>query len=226
MRAPISVVIPTLNAQSSLAGCAASLVEGVEAGLIRELIISDGGSSDDTQDIALGIGAEWVSGPASRGGQLRRGCAAARGVWLLVLHADTRLEDGWSDVVGAHLRRENAGYMRLRFASGGLPARFVAGWANLRSQLFGLPYGDQGLLISRALYDEVGGFAEMPLMEDVAMARALKGRITPLPVAAVTSAEKYERSGWMRRGSRNLLTLLRYFSGASVDDLARSYRKP
>ena len=226
MRAPISVVIPTLNAQTSLAGCAAALVEGVEAGLIRELIVSDGGSNDDTQQIALGIGAEWVSGEASRGGQLKRGCSAAQGVWLLVLHADTQLEAGWSNLAAAHLQRQEAGYFRLKFASVGLPARLVAGWANLRSKLFGLPYGDHGLLISRALYDEVGGFSDMPLMEDVAMARALKGRLRALDGVAVTSAEKYERAGWLRRGARNLWILLRYFAGTPVDRLALHYRKP
>jgi rSAM/selenodomain-associated transferase 2 len=226
MRAPISVVIPTLNAQTSLAGCAAALVEGVEAGLIRELIVSDGGSNDDTQQIALGIGAEWVSGEASRGGQLKRGCSAAQGVWLLVLHADTQLEAGWSNLAAAHLQHQDAGYFRLKFASAGLPARLVAGWANLRSKLFGVPYGDQGLLISRALYDEVGGFSDMPLMEDVAMARALKGRLRALDGVAVTSAEKYERAGWLRRGARNLWTLLRYFAGTPVDRLALHYRKP
>ncbi|WP_375267137.1 TIGR04283 family arsenosugar biosynthesis glycosyltransferase [Planktotalea sp.] len=226
MRAPISVVIPTLNAQAHLAGCAAALVEGVEAGLIRELIISDGGSNDDTKEIALGIGAEWVSGEASRGGQLRRGCAEARGVWLLVLHADTQLEAGWSDAVRAHLQLQDAGYFRLKFASRGLAARVVAGWANLRSRVFGLPYGDQGLFVSRELYDDVGGFGNIALMEDVAMARALKGRLTALDGVAVTSAEKYERSGWVRRGTRNLWTLMQYFAGVPVDGLVRTYRKP
>ncbi len=226
MRAPISVVIPSLDAQAALAGCAASLMEGVEAGLIRELIVSDGGSSDDTQRIADEIGAIWVSGPASRGGQLMRGCAAAKGEWLLILHADTQLQSGWSDVLAAHMSAAQAGYFRLAFATGGLPARIVAGWANLRSLLFSLPYGDQGLLIPAALYREVGGFQDIPLMEDVAMARALRGRLKILDAVAVTSAEKYERSGWLRRGARNLWTLLRYFSGVPVARLAEQYRKP
>jgi len=99
----------------------------------------------------------------------------------------------------------------------------VAGWANLRSRVFGLPYGDQGLLMARAQYTEVGGFQDIPLMEDVAMARALKGRIVLLPGAVRTSAARYARGGWLRRGGRNLLTLLRYFMGAKPEDLARRY---
>lgn len=226
MRAPISVVIPVLNAETVLAGCAASLMEGVEAGLIREVIVSDGGSVDATQRIAEEIGALWVSGAPSRGGQLQRGCAAAQGVWILALHADTQLQTGWSDVVAAHLTRREAGYFQLAFASGGRPAKIVAGWANLRSRVFGLPYGDQGLLISRNLYQSVGGYADIPLMEDVALARALKGQLRALEARAVTSALKYERAGWMRRGGRNLWTLVRYFAGVPVEWLAEQYRKP
>ncbi|WP_085308149.1 TIGR04283 family arsenosugar biosynthesis glycosyltransferase [Planktotalea arctica] len=226
MRAPISVVIPVLNAGDVLAGCAAALMEAVEVGLIRELIVSDGGSNDATRQIAEEIGALWVSGAPSRGGQLRRGCAVAKGEWILALHADTQLQAGWSDVAAAHLQRSEAGYFKLAFASGGMPARIVAGWANLRSRVLGLPYGDQGLLISRAVYQEVGGYEDMPLMEDVAMARALSGRLRGLDARAVTSAQKYQKAGWLWRGGRNLWTLLRYFAGVPVERLAAQYRRP
>ena len=228
MRAPISVVIPVLNGAEALPGCAAALMEGVEAGLIREVIVSDGGSRDSSARVADDMGALWVTGPASRGGQLRRGCARAQGAWLLVLHADTQLSAGWTGCVAAHLSQaeEAAGYFRLAFDAGGRPARCVAAWANLRARLFGLPYGDQGLLVPRTLYDAVGGFADIPLMEDVAMARALRGRLRLLDGTAVTSAGKYQRGGWVRRGTRNLGTLLRYFAGASPEDLAERYRKP
>lgn len=222
MAAPLSVIIPTLNAASSLPGCLAALMEGVEAGLITEVIVSDAQSSDDTRDIADGWGAEIVTGPPSRGGQLRRGCARARGDWLLVLHADTQLAPGWVGAVAAHIPRDDAGYFSLRFDRGG---RLVAGWANLRARVFGLPYGDQGLLLPRALYEAVGGYQDIPLMEDVAMARALRGRLQPLQWDAITSAAKYRSQGWVRRGARNLLTLLRYFAGAAPEALAKSYRR-
>lgn len=222
MPAPISVVIPTLDAAVTLPGCASSLFEGIEAGLIRELIVSDGGSSDDTLSVADAIGAEIVTGPASRGGQLRRGCARARADTLLILHADTQLAPGWVGPVALQLQTGQAGYFDLRFDRGGA---IVSGWANLRSRRLGLPYGDQGLLVPRALYDRVGGFRDQPLMEDVAMARALRGQLQRIGHEAITSAEKYRRQGWLTRGGRNLWTLARYFAGTDPEVLAAAYRR-
>ncbi|WP_299502687.1 TIGR04283 family arsenosugar biosynthesis glycosyltransferase [uncultured Roseobacter sp.] len=224
MRAPISVIIPTLNAEAHLGDCLTALMPGVEAGLIRELIVSDGGSDDATVAIAKAWGAEVVTGAPSRGGQLSRGCAKAKGAWLLVLHADTVLRPGWVGPAILHLDTHNAGWFRLAFAKGGCAGALVAAWANLRSR-FGLPYGDQGLLIPRALYADVGGYPDQPLMEDVAIARALKGRLAPIDGVAETCAARYRSQGWVRRGARNLWTLLRYFAGASPQHLAESYRR-
>ncbi|MEP5728132.1 MAG: TIGR04283 family arsenosugar biosynthesis glycosyltransferase [Sulfitobacter sp.] len=225
MRAPITVVIPTLNAEARLPQCLKALMEGLEAGLVRELIVSDGGSSDTTGAVAQAWGAEVLHGPPSRGGQLRRGCAQARGEWLLILHADTVLQPGWAKQVQSHVSQDDrAAWFQLRFDHHSIPAKLVANWANLRSQL-GLPYGDQGMLIPAGLYAKVGGYPDMPLMEDVALARALRGSMCGLPVQAVTSAEKYIRQGWFRRGLGNLWTLLRYFSGVDINRLAQSYRR-
>lgn len=225
MRAPLSVIIPTLNAETTLPQCLAALMEGLEAGLIRELIICDGGSSDATGATAQAWGATVLHGPPSRGGQLRQGCAAAQADWFLVLHADTVLQPGWTRHVRSHLAHPDlAAWCRLQFDQPGLAARTVAGWANLRSR-FGLPYGDQGLLVSAALYARVGGYADVPLMEDVAMSRALKGKLRGLPVTAVTGAEKFVAQGWMRRGARNLWTLVRFFAGADAQGLAAEYRR-
>ncbi len=220
MVAPISVIIPTLNAAQAMPGCAAALYEGVQAGMIRELIVSDGGSGDDTVRIADEIGAKVLHGPPSRGGQLQRGCDAAQGTWLLVVHADTQLAPGWTEHAARHMAQGGAGYGWLRFDAGG---RAVAGWANLRSRVFGLPYGDEALLLPAALYARVGGYADQPLMEDVALARALRGHVRPAGFVAVTSAEKYRQQGWLRRGARNLMTLARYFAGVSPEQLANSY---
>ncbi|MBR9843466.1 MAG: glycosyltransferase [Rhodobacteraceae bacterium] len=226
MRAPLSVVIPTLNAEAVLGPCLGALYEGVQAGLIRELIVVDGGSDDRTTEIAREVGADVIETAASRGGQLRAGCAAARADWLLVVHADTVLQEGWTEVVAAHLGQETAGYFRLRFDAGGVAGTWVAGWANLRARLFGLPYGDQGLLVRRDLYEAVGGYADIPLMEDVALAQALgRSRLVALDAVAMTSAEKYHRQGWLRRGARNLWTLARYFMGTGPERLAKAYRR-
>jgi rSAM/selenodomain-associated transferase 2 len=227
MPAEISVIIPTLNAQEVLPDCLSSLVEGVTAGLIRELIITDGDSTDATCRIAEEVGALIVTGPASRGGQLRRGTEAAHGRWLLVLHADTQLEAGWSDVMSKHLQGglDACAYFHLAFRARGLRPAWVAGWANLRSSLFGLPFGDQGLLMPRAVYVQAGGFPDQPLMEDVALVRALPRPLVPLPVRAFTSAERYLSSGWFRRGARNLWTQARYFAGVKPEKLAKIYRR-
>ncbi len=223
MRAPISVIIPTLNAAPALPACLGALTEGLAGGLIREVIVSDAGSTDATRAIAEAAGAEIVTGPPSRGGQLRRGVSAAAGTWFLVVHADTLLEPGWARAAETALARPGAWYFALRFDDPGLAARLVAGWANTRSRLFGLPYGDQGLLIDRATYEAAGGYPDIPLMEDVALARALRGRLGALPAVAVTSAERYRRDGWVRRGSRNLWTLARYLAGVPPEVLAQRY---
>lgn len=220
----ISVVIPTLNAESCLPACLTSIEEGRRAGLVSEVIVSDGGSSDDTQQIATDFGARIILGAPSRGGQLRRGCAEALGDWLLIVHADSVLSPSWPTVVPDHLSSGAAGWFRLAFDDGGVPARLVSGWANFRSRL-GLPYGDQGLLLPVALYREVGGYPDQPLMEDVAIARRLRGRLIGLNWVIVTSAQKYQRQGWLRRGGRNLWTLLRYLVGVPSTELARSYNR-
>ncbi|MFK7752758.1 MAG: TIGR04283 family arsenosugar biosynthesis glycosyltransferase [Sedimentitalea sp.] len=227
MSARISIVVPTLNSAAGLPGCLEALIEGLTAGVIRELIITDGGSDDTTLEIADAVGATVISGAASRGGQLRRGVAACRGDWVMVLHADTQLSPGWSRSVGAHLNdgKGQSAYFRLGFRAPGMMPRWVAGWANLRSALFALPYGDQGLLMRRSVYDRAGGYPDQPLMEDVALVRALGRPLVALPVLASTSPERYLKVGWLRRGARNLWTLLRYFAGSDPEGLAAADRR-
>lgn len=227
MRAPLSVIIPTLNAEKALPACLSALYAGVSAGILRELIVVDGGSEDQTLAIADEVGAKIIRTTPSRGGQLRQGGELATGEWLLFVHADTVLSENWVEAVEAKLgQSDKAGWFMLAFDAPGPAGRFVAGWANLRSRVFGLPYGDQALLISRRLYGQLGGYDDIPLMEDVALARRLgRKRLVRLDAVATTSAEKYRRQGWLRRGRRNLLTLLRYFLGDKPETLAASYRK-
>ncbi|HHB81763.1 MAG TPA: glycosyltransferase [Aliiroseovarius sp.] len=225
MRAPISVVIPTLNAEEALPYALSTLGEGLEAGLIRELLIADGGSCDATLKLAGAAGAEVVNGAQGRGAQIAAGCAAAQGDWLLILHADSALQPGWAGAVLAALSTpEMAGYFRLSFRARGPGARLVAGWANFRARRLGLPFGDQGLLISRALLERVGGYPSLELMEDVAIARALSGRLVALDAALCTGAERYTAEGWLRRGARNITLQIRFLLGADPAALARSYR--
>jgi len=225
MPAPLSIVIPTLNSANQLATTVACLMEGLDAGLVRELVVSDGGSGDDTLRIADDLGARLVSGTASRGEQLQRGAGVAQGGWMLFLHADTQLSGGWSDVVRAHIRSsDRAGYFRLRFRADGFRPRFFEAGANLRSRL-GLPYGDQGLLISRDLYDGIGGYPDYPLMEDVAIVQKLRGKLAALDAIVLTDPARYQQNGWYRRGIFNMWTLLRFRMGADPEKLAVQYRR-
>lgn len=226
MPARLSIIVPTLNAAPGLPATLGHLHEGQGRNLIAEIIISDGGSTDETCDIARRIGVKVVNGPAGRGGQLARGAEHACGEWLLFLHADTHLLAGWAGAVADHINTSpDAGYFALRFRADGLAPRMVAGWANLRSRL-GLPYGDQGLLISASVYREVDGHADIPLMEDVAIAHQLRGRLRALPAIAATDASRYLREGWVKRSLRNAWTLGRYLLGVSPDRLIRGYTGP
>ena len=226
MPAPLSVVIPTLNAAAGLPACLESLMPGLEAGLIREVIVADAGSEDATVQIADATGAKVVTGAKGRGAQLAAGAAAARGDWLLFLHADTQLSRDWAERAGDHMaaRPDKAAYFELKYRSDARPARTLEKRANRRARMLGLPYGDQGLLISRRLYDAVGGYADVPLMEDVMIVRAIgKRRLVQLNAEARTSADKYERDGWNRRSWHNALLLGRFLLGAKPEDLAKRY---
>ncbi len=227
----ITVIIPTLNAESSLAATLSSLVPGAVDGLIRQVIIVDGGSSDRTLRIAEDSGADIVRAERGRGRQLQAGAEAARFPWLLFIHADTVLDPGWEREVSAFMERVDVGQRPVsaaafRFAlddTGFLPRLIELGVA-VRCMMFRLPYGDQGLLIPRRLYDQIGGFKPLPLMEDVDMVRRLgRARTVILRSAAVTSAIRYKREGYLRRASRNLTCLSLYYLRAPLNWVVRLY---
>lgn len=166
-------------------------------------------------------------GAPGRGPQLRRGADAAVGDWLLFLHADTVMEAGWANVAAGFMASagnvHRAAHGRLMLDDAAPPARRVERLANWRARL-GLPYGDQGLLISRALYDEVGGFRPLVLMEDVDIVRRIgRKRLNALPVAMTTSAARYQRGGYLKRPLRNLTCLSLYFVGVPPHVIARLY---
>jgi rSAM/selenodomain-associated transferase 2 len=224
----ISVVIPTLNSEEKLARTLAPLVHAAAQGLVKQVVIADGGSTDATPEIAEAAGCDFVSSATGRGKQLRAGAQAAKGRWLLFLHADTVLGWDWSEeierFISAPEARLRAAAFRLAFDDDCPAARRVLFWARLRASMLKLPYGDQGLFISRFLYDALGGFSDIPLMEDVDIVRRIGARrLSILRTEAVTSADKYRRDGYERRAWRNLFLIARYLAGADVRELARSY---
>jgi rSAM/selenodomain-associated transferase 2 len=224
----ISVIIPTLNAAPYLGRTLAALVEGVADGLVKEAIIVDGGSGDATIDIADYAGCTLVQTEPGRARQLIAGAAAARAHWLLFLHADTVLARGWAEEARRFIERpgaeRRAGAFKFTFDDESPPARRVAYWARLRARLLKLPYGDQGLLIARALYDDVGGYRDLALMEDVDIVRRIGAQaLTLFETEAITSADKYRRDGFDRRAWRNLGLIARYFMGADPARLAQLY---
>ncbi|MGD9669129.1 MAG: TIGR04283 family arsenosugar biosynthesis glycosyltransferase [Hyphomicrobiaceae bacterium] len=234
MSAMISVVIPTLNAERHLAACLTALVPAAVEGFVREVIVVDGGSTDRTTKIVDQAGADLLTTDPGRGRQLLTGARRARQPWLLFLHADTVLAPDWDLEAAAFMGRVDSGDSPLcaatfRFAleDRGLTPRVLEGLVALRGSVFALPYGDQGLLIPRRLYDEIGGYRDMALMEDVDIVRRLgRRRLRALRTPATTSAERYRQEGYVRRILRNQASLALYVCGASQEMVARVYSGP
>jgi rSAM/selenodomain-associated transferase 2 len=224
----ISVVIPTLNAAAHLPRALASLLPGLTEGVIKQVVVADGGSADETLAIADAAGCDLVNADCGRAKQLRAGADAAKGKWLLFLHADTSLAPGWVEetrrFIAAPQSRKKAAAYKLAFDDESPQARRVEFWARLRARVMKLPYGDQGLLISRFFYDGLGGYPDIPLMEDVEILRRIgPRRLVLFNTVAVTSAEKYQRDGYDKRAWRNLGLMLRYLMGADPVELAKAY---
>ena len=225
----LSIIIPTLNESVALPLLLADLSPLL--GTLAEVVVSDGSSTDDTVAIAEAAGARVVVAPRGRGAQLREGADAARGSVLAFFHADIRLDTVAIAVLAELLAtdgtKHDAWAFRLRIDGAAPSYRLVEAGANLRSQLFGLPYGDQGLIVSRNRYAAAGGYAALPLMEDVALVRSLRpsGSVRLLPAHVRVSPKRWERDGVWRRSSRNLVLLGRYLTGTSPEILAREYEQ-
>jgi rSAM/selenodomain-associated transferase 2 len=228
----ISVIIPTLNAEASLAACLTALVPAVVSGLVREVILIDGGSTDRTLSIADQAGCDIVQLPQpNRGRQLGAGADKARHPWLLFLHADTVLDEGWQREVEAFVDRVDAGQRppaaaAFSFALDdlGFKPRMIEAGVAARCTLFRLPYGDQGLLIPKSLYRARGGYQTLPLMEDVALIQRLhRGERVILRSRAVTSAIRYQRDGYLKRAARNLTCLALYLARVPLPTIQRLY---
>ncbi|MEQ9444854.1 MAG: TIGR04283 family arsenosugar biosynthesis glycosyltransferase [Rhodospirillaceae bacterium] len=221
----LSVVLPTLNAAATLETCLSALHAWSDT---LQLIVVDGGSKDDTVKIAHAAGATILPAEKGRGAQLARGGVAATRQWVLFLHADTVLSDDWVGEVQTYISKpaQTAKAAAFRFAldDGSPSARRIERMVAWRCRRLGLPYGDQGLLIRKDLYDEIGGYRPLPLMEDVDLVRRIGRRdIHMFEARAVTSAERYRKNGWWARPSRNLFCLFIYMCGVPPRWIAKLY---
>ena len=165
-----------------------------------------------------------IEAPRGRGTQLAAGAAAAAGEWLLFIHADCRPLPGWEAAAQAYISApdaaQRAGYFAFALDDPAPAARRLERLVAWRCRHLALPYGDQGLLIHRSLYDAVGGYAAMPLMEDVELARRLgRARLEPIGATMLASARRYRRDGYWRRPLRNLVCLALYFAGVPPEKI-------
>ncbi len=217
----LAVIVPTLDEEAALRRNLPRLAE-----LGDELVVSDGGSTDGSVELAARLGATVVRGAPGRGPQLNRGAAASAAEVLLFVHADTRPPAGAAAAIRAAIAggAEGGGFA-VRFDGGGwmrLGTRLV----NLRTRLTRLPLGDQGQFVTRAAFEELGGYRDWPILEDLDFARRLRrrGRLAILPLAMRTSSRRYVERGIARTVAVNWLIWLLYALGVSPHRLARLYR--
>ncbi len=222
----LTVIIPTLNAENALSQNLA-----VIAG--ERVIVSDSGSNDATLNVALKNNAVLAVGTSGRGPQLARGGKLALltdADWLLFLHSDTRLPKNWKKAVETHMRKRPhcVGYFRYAVQAKGVWPLIQAFLVALRCWWWKMPYGDQGLLIPRDVYESVGGYSDLPLFEDVDMMNRLKAeigrlRIHRLSAKVHTDVSAYDAQGWWTRGARNFKLFRAFQKGASIEDLTSQY---
>jgi rSAM/selenodomain-associated transferase 2 len=219
----VSVVIPVLNEEKNIAAAVAALR------LLKphELIVVDGGSSDRTREVCESLGETVISAPPGRGHQMNQGAACATGDVLLFLHADTRLPDSaFDDVRTAMADCECVGgRFDVRLDGDYWILRVIGAMISLRSRITGVSTGDQAIFVRRDVFERIGGYPEIPSMEDIALSRALKrvGKIARLRSQVITSARRWETEGVWRTVFKMWALKLLYLSGISPIRLKRYY---
>lgn len=220
----ISIIIPALNEEENIKPLAENLSEGDQ-----EIILVDGGSRDNTVQVAQAHGFIVISSAPGRGNQLNRGAAAARGKVLLFLHADTRLPPAFAKGILSILQQKKyiAGAFRLAIAQPAPAMRFICACANLRSYLLQMPYGDQAIFILKKNFIDLGMYPDLPIMEDyIFIKKAQKSaKIALLPMSVTTSARRWKKLGVLRTTLINQAVLIGYHCGVSLEKLASLYRR-
>ena len=224
----LSVIIPVLDPGDRLALVLAS-IEAEMGGLASEVIIVSAGMTEESRLTCQSRGAKIVDAEPGRGRQLAEGAKHAVSSWLLFLHADSILTKGCGSLAAAVLmdpvNEDRAAWFQLSFDDTGPGPDRVARWANWRSKTLGLPYGDQGLVISKSLYNVTGGYSALPLMEDVDLVRRIgRTRLVGLQGQVETSAERYQRGGYWWRPARNLFCLFLFYCRVPIGLIDRIYR--
>jgi rSAM/selenodomain-associated transferase 2 len=231
----VSIVIPARRGEERLPQLlqqlppALSDVEGPEPD--AEVIVAFGGPLDDDARCVRQAHRDvvWVESEEGRGPQLNAGASRALGEWIWFVHADSRLPPDWIEVFRALASSPSVvgGSFAFQLDSEAWQARVLERGVAMRVALFGLPYGDQGIFVRRAVFQKMGGYAAIPLMEDVDFVRRLKreGRLRHLNVKLATSARRWERDGWWLRSALNLVFLTLYKLGASPAWLAKRYHR-
>jgi rSAM/selenodomain-associated transferase 2 len=219
----VSVIIPTLNEEARMEG----LLSSLRAVSAHEIILVDGGSQDRTVEMARALTPHVIVTAAGRAHQMNEGARYAAGEVFLFLHADTRLERSAFDQLTSVLSDPTivGGAFSLRLDSRRWELRLIADVTNLRARLFSLPYGDQVIFVRRDVFEKIGGYAELPLMEDFEFIRRLKrhGRIVILSAKAVSSARRWEKEGILYTTLRDWAVTLLFLLGVSPAALARWY---
>ena len=219
----ISIIIPTCNEAQNISALLPELLTIPDV----EVLVVDGGSSDETVEIAKALGAKVFSAPPGKALQMNAGAKAACGNILLFLHGDTRLAPGFVEKIYQALSHPNvaAGAFRLKIDGKGYGLRIIEWLANLRSRLLQMPYGDQGIFLTAEIFSAVGGFSPLPIMEDFELVRRLKrkGSIKILSLAATTSPRRWEKLGLLRTTFINQKIIIGYLLGVNPKKLADWY---
>ena len=227
--AGLSVVVPVLNEARHLPFLLADLQRWPDA---LQIVVVDGGSTDKTIQVAHQGGAQVVQSPVQgRGQQLQRGLQLSQHSWLMVLHADSRLSQHWVDHVQRVLSmargRQQAWAFDFRVDQRRPMLKLLEWCVALRSRWGQMPYGDQGLLIHRSLYERVGGYRSLALMEDVDLIQRLQqiSRIGALGCGLTTSARRWNHRGVLNQAWSNARLRRRWKNGEDAEQLIRIYRR-
>ncbi len=222
----LSIIIPVLNEATIIQPILGRLLYN-DAGV--EIIVVDGGSQDNTFELAIATGAKVIVSPQrGRANQMNAGAAIATGDILLFLHADTQLPIGYLTMVKDTLAQPKtiAGAFELAIDGQKPSLRLVETMVKLRSRWFSLPYGDQALFLKKSVFEEIGGFADLPIMEDFELVQRLKqkGKIAIAPAAVLTSSRRWEQLGVFKTTIINQIIILGYYLAVSPQKLRKLYR--